>query len=137
MPRKAGRLREEIDIVFCVYIWPKAYFHRSLGHRPRNGVVVHHPVSWLKAMFTLRVTLEMNMAVGQNLGFATIRPGALPCRLYVSVTVRFQSRSHTEAETEEAGTPLLSRRDFMIIAQRFIAGLGGTRNPISPVGTAE
>ena len=33
LPRKAGRLREEIDIVFCVYIWPKAYFHRSLGHR--------------------------------------------------------------------------------------------------------
>jgi hypothetical protein len=29
-------------------------------------------------MFTLRVALEVNMAVGQNHGFATIRPGALP-----------------------------------------------------------
>ena len=29
-------------------------------------------------MFTLRVTLEVNMALGQNHGFATIRPGALP-----------------------------------------------------------
>ena len=77
LPRKAGRLCEEIDIDFCVSIWPKAYFHRSLGHRPRNGVV-HHPVSWLKAMFTLRVTLEVNMAVGQNCGFATIRPGRAP-----------------------------------------------------------
>ena len=29
-------------------------------------------------MFTLRVALEVNMAVGQNHGFANIRPGALP-----------------------------------------------------------
>jgi hypothetical protein len=77
LPRKAGRLREEIDIVFCVFIWPKAYLHRSLGHRPRNGFV-HHPVVWLKAMFTLSVGLEVNMAFGQNNEFATIRPGALP-----------------------------------------------------------
>jgi hypothetical protein len=29
-------------------------------------------------MFTLSVALEVNMAVGQNHRFATIRPGALP-----------------------------------------------------------
>ena len=31
MPHKAGRLREESEIIVLVFIWPKAYCHRTPG----------------------------------------------------------------------------------------------------------
>jgi hypothetical protein len=59
-------------------IFTVAWGRPTCGRCPPRNRVVHHPVSWLKVRFTLRVALEVNMAVGQNHGFANIRPGALP-----------------------------------------------------------